>query len=196
MASLAPVLGDMGKAQEPSETVYRFATPECQVRMSVEYFGRFLSKDFGFRDRLTNRGFCLSATGEKDRNCLSQFSGSIAVAHYHFDSRFHSQVPLKMRERVLTIDHDIRMRPRPPFEGVLTVQEKVVSDIQAFGFNQNDSKETSVASSLPLWCLLRQDLYLNDQTAPFLIVHWKHTFDAINLVDVIPGDQTQWIKSA
>jgi len=24
-----------------------------------------------------------------------------------------------------------------------------------------------------------------------LIVHWKHTFDSITVVDVIPGDETQ-----
>jgi hypothetical protein len=193
LASLAPTLGAMGKAKDVSENVHRFSTPECDVRMSVEYFGKFLSKDFGFRDRLTNRGFCLSANGETDRNCLSQFSGSIAIAHYHFDSHSHSPVPMKMRERVLTIDQDIRMSTRPPFEGVLAVQQKVVSDIQAFGYKQNDPQATS-PDDKSLWCLLRQDLYLNDQPAPFLIVHWKHTFDAINLVDVIPGDQTQRIS--
>jgi hypothetical protein len=190
LASLAPALGAMGKTKTGSENVYRFSTPECEVRMSVEYFEKLMRNDFGFRDRLTNRGFCLSGIGETDRNCLSQFAGSMAIAHYHFDSRSHSQVPLKIRERVLTIDHDIRMSPRPTFEGVLPVQGKVVSDIQAFGYKQNDPQATPSA----LWCLLRQDLYLNDQTAPFLIVHWKHTFDAINLVDVIPGDQTQWIS--
>jgi hypothetical protein len=189
LASL-PILGAMGKAKDVSETVYRFSTPECEVRMSVEYFGKFLSKDLAFRDRLTNRGFCLSANGETDHNCLSQFSGSLAIARYHFDSHSHSQVPLQLRERVLTIDHDVRMSPRPPFEAVLPVQSKVVSDIQAFGYKPNDSQTTSSA----LWCLLRQDLYLNDQLAPFLTVHWKHTFDAIDLVDVIPGEQTQWIS--
>jgi hypothetical protein len=189
LASL-PTLGAMGKAKDVSETVYRFSTPECEIRMSVEYFGKFLSNDFAFRDRLTNRGFCLSADGETDHNCLSEFSGSMAIAHYHFDSRSHSQIPLKMRERVLTIDHDLRMSPRPPFESILPVQRKVVSDIQAFGYKENEPQKTSSA----LWCLLRQDLYLNDQTTPFLIVHWKHTFDSINLVDMIPGDQTEWIS--
>jgi hypothetical protein len=27
-----------------------------------------------------------------------------------------------------------------------------------------------------------------------LIVHWKHTLDFISLVDVIPGDETEWIR--
>ena len=41
--------------------------------------------------------------------------------------------------------------------------------------------------------MLRQDLFLNDQSSAFLTVHWKHTFDMISLVDVIPGDATEQI---
>jgi len=51
--------------------------------------------------------------------------------------------------------------------------------------------EHAADASLAVWFLLRQDLYLNDQAAPFLIVHWKHTLNFISLVDVIPGDGTQ-----
>ena len=47
---------------------------------------------------------------------------------------------------------------------------------------------------LAAWRLLRQDLYLNSQTTAFLIVHWKHTLDVISLVDVIPGDDTEWVR--
>jgi hypothetical protein len=163
--------------------------------MSVQYFGSLLNKGFRFRDRLTSRPFCLSEKGEEDRNCLPRFSGSMAIAHYHFRSRLNLQTPLNLRERVLTIDHDSRMNPRPPFERVLAVEREVVSDIQAFGYTPDSPEEaTSHATSLALWCLLRQDLYLNDQTAPFLIVHWKHTLDFIDLVDVIPGDRTQLIS--
>jgi hypothetical protein len=70
----------------------------------------------------------------------------------------------------------------------------VVSDIQAFGYDQDDPQQAaSEPKSHTLWCLLRQDLYLNDQTKAFLIVHWKHTVNFITLVDVIPGDGTQLI---
>jgi len=182
-----------GKSERKSETICRFLTPECEVRMSVQYFGNSLTKDLRFRDRLTNRAFCLSANGEENRNCLPRFSGSMAIALYHF--RPHSHISLNLRERVLTIDHDSRMSPRPPFERVLAVERQVVSDIQAFGYNQADPGEAaSDATSLTLWCLLRQDLYLNEQAAPFLIVHWKHTLNFISLVDVIAGERTQLIS--
>jgi hypothetical protein len=162
--------------------------------MRVEYYQKSSTRSFRFRDSLTNRAFCLSADGEKDQNCLQRFRGSIAIARYRFRSRLPLQVPLKLRERVLTIDRDNRMDLRPPFERVLPLDREVASDIQAFGYNQDDPKQTT-AETERFWCLLRQDLYLNDQPTAFLIVHWKHTVNFIGLVDVIPGDRTQSIAN-
>jgi hypothetical protein len=181
------------RSDKDSETVFRIRTPEYEVRMSVEYFGRSETGSLRFRDSLTRQSFCLSANGEEDRNCAARFSGSMAIAHYHFRSRAHVQPPLQLRERVLTIDHDSRLDPRPPFERLLAVERETVSDIQAFGFEPNRS--TPDAQRLALWCLLRQDLFLNQQSTAFLIVHWKHTFDAIHLLDVIPGDRTELLQS-
>jgi hypothetical protein len=193
MASFA-LTARSGKSERKSETRYRILTPECEVRMSVEYFGNSLREGFRFRDRLTNRSFCLSANGEEDHNCLSRFSGSMAIALYHFRSHPHTQMPLNLRERVRTVDHDARMNPRAPFERLLAIEKDVVSDIQVFGYTQDAPKEGESDSSVTIWCLLRQDLYLNGQTAPFLIVHWKHTLNLISLVDVIPGDSAQIIS--
>jgi hypothetical protein len=174
------------KPKQESEAVYRFLTPECEVRMSVEYFGNSEANSLRFRDSLTSRAFCLSADGQENRGCAQQFTGSLAIAHYRFRSRLHSPLPLHLRERVFTIDHDSRMDPRPPFEKLLAVERNTVSDIQAFGYNPGNAEPRP----LPIWCLVRQDLFLNDQSTAFLIVHWKHTFDAISLLDVIPGDRT------
>jgi len=182
------------KSEKQSETVYRFLTPECEGRMTVEYFAYSAAKSLRFRDRLSNRAFCLSANGEEDRSCLEHFSGSMAVARYDFRPRLRSQPLFNLRERVLTIDHDNRLAPRPPFERTLAAERNVVSDIQVFGYNRDDPEQAAPgARPFTLWCLLRQDLYLNDQSAAFLIVHWKHTFNFISLVDVIPGEQTQLI---
>ncbi len=183
------------KSEKESETVYRILTPECEVRMSVEYFGSGEMNTLRFRDDQTQRRFCLTPDGVEDRNCAARFSGSMAIAHYHFRSHRHSPPPLNMRERVLTIDHHSRMDPRPPFERLLAVQRDIASDIQAFGYNPNNPEQSaSGAKPVPLWCLVRQDLFLNDQQTAFLIVHWKHSFDAITLLDVIPGDGTESIQ--
>jgi hypothetical protein len=183
------------KSEKESETVYRIQTPECEVRMSVEYFGNSEVNSLRFRDFLTKRAFCVAPNGEEDRACAERFSGSMAIAHYHFRSHHHSPPPFNLRERVLTIDHHSRMDPRPPFERLLKVERETVSDIQAFGYNPNTPQSPQPdAKPLALWCLLRQDLFLNQQDAAFLIVHWKHTFDAITLLDVIPGDQTESVE--
>jgi hypothetical protein len=184
------------RSEEPPETVFRFLTPECEVRMSVQYFENSSAKSFRFRDNLTNRAFCLSADGKEGGSCLERFAGSMAIARYNFRSRVHTRTPFSLRERVLTIDHDNRMNPRPPFERILAVEREVVSDIQAFGYNPDDhsSQMGSGAKPLAVWCLLRQDLYLNDEATAFLIVHWKHSLDFIGLVDVIPGEGTQLVR--
>jgi hypothetical protein len=181
------------KAENRSESSYRFRTPECEVRMNVQFLANSSTEGFRFRDRLTNRTFCLSANGEESHGCLERFVGAMAIARYAFRSRRHSAAPLNLRERVMTIDNDSRMTPRPPFERVLAAEREVVSDIQAFGYNPDDPQQTALRTQ-PAWRLLRQDLYLNNQTAAFLIVHWKHTLDVISLVDVIPGDETEWIR--
>jgi len=173
--------------EQPRETVYRLQTPECEVRMSVEYFGKSV-KNFRFRDQLSDRAFCLSANGNENQSCVEEFTGSVAVAYYHFRPRSNSQ--LNLRERVLTIDHDNRMAPRPPFERTLPIQRDMASDIQAFGYTRDFSSHEQLVAPSP-WRLLRQDLFLNDQAAAFVIVHWKHTIESITLVDVIPGDQTK-----
>ena len=181
------------KSHKQSETVYRFLNPECEVEMRVQYFPKSSTNSFRFRDSMTDRAFCLAADGEENRTCLKRFTGSIAIARYRFRPRLQSQMLLSLRERVLTIDRDSRMGARAPFERVLPLDREVVSDIQAFGYNPDDPKQ---AASPPqgVWCLLRQDLYLNDQATAFLIVHWKHTLNLISLVDVIPGDGTQSIS--
>lgn len=182
------------KSQSNAETAYRLLTPECEVQMSVEYFARTSTESFRFRDSLTNRSFCLSTPGQEDRSCEQHFSGSMAIARYHLRSRLPSRAAVALRERVLTIDHDARMSPRGPFERVLAAERDIVSDIQAFGYDPNDpTRPRPDAGPVPVWCLLRQDLYLNDQTTAFLIVHWKHTLDSIRLVDIIPGDRTELV---
>jgi hypothetical protein len=183
------------KSEKHSDPSYHFLTPDCEVRMSVQFLANASTEGFRFRDGLTNRTFCLSADGEENRGCLQRFVGAMAIARYVFRSRRHSPAPLNLRERVQTIDNDSRMNPRPPFERVLTAEREVVSDIQAFGYNPDDPQQASFSTRpLAAWRLLRQDLYLNGQPTAFLIVHWKHTLDFISLVDVIPGDDTELIR--
>lgn len=163
---------------ELAETVYHFSVAGCAVRMTVEFYNNYASAGFWFEERRSRRSFCLSAQGETGRGCLTDFHGAIAIVHYHI--RPHA----KLREQVRTIDRDIRVGERPPFERTLSVVDGIVSDIQAFGYQGNAPAPRGPEP----WCFLRQDLYLDGQNAPFITVHWKHTASAIQLLDVIPGD--------
>ena len=171
------------QSEKRSDADYRFLTLECEVRMSVQFFANSSTEGFRFRDRLTNRAFCLSANGGENRGCLERFVGAMAIARYDFRSGVTLPSPLNLRERVLTINNDSRMNAPPPFERDWAVEREVMSDLQAFGYNPNDPQQAAVSTKpLAAWRLLRQDLYLNGQPSAFLIVHWKHTLDFMRFV--------------
>jgi hypothetical protein len=161
-----------------AETVYHFSVAGCEVRMSVEFYNRYASAGFWFDERRTDRSFCLSASGVTGRNCLKNFRGSLAIVRYHISPH------ATLREQVRTIDRDGRLSERPPFERTLSVVDGVVSDIQAFGYEGNGPAGRGPEP----WCFLRQDLYFDERSAPFVTIHWKHMVSAIRLLDVIPGD--------
>jgi hypothetical protein len=55
------------QSENRSEVSYHFLTSECEVRMSVQFLANSSAEGFYFRDRLTNRAFCLSANGEENQ---------------------------------------------------------------------------------------------------------------------------------
>jgi len=68
----------------------------------------------------------------------------------------------------------------------------VGSDLQAFGYEPAPKDEASFDQHGP-WYLYRQDLFLEPQRAPFLVVYWKHALASIRVLDLILGDQT-WVE--
>jgi hypothetical protein len=87
------------------------------------------------------------------------------------------------------------LNERAPYERALALQGGLASDIQAFGYEAKDgSPAASNAESHEPWCLFRQDLYFDQQSQPFLVLHWKHTLSAIRVLDLIPGEHTRLIE--
>jgi hypothetical protein len=175
------------------ETVHRFQTPEWDIQMTVEFYDRYASKGFWFNEQRSNREYCLSATGEEARHCLGGFTGSLAVAQYRIRPRSMASRLTILREHVRTIDQDDRLETRAPFDRALALQDGIASDIQVFGYEPGPSSARDQSSERYVpWCLLRQDLYFDKQSSPFLVVHWKHTLSAIRILDIVPGGQT-WV---
>lgn len=171
-------------AAESEGPVYRFAAAGQVIRMTVKFFDNYRSEGFVFRK--ADRDFCLSREGNKGSDCLPRFDGALAVAQYRLLSSSEAGSRLTLREVVRAIDGDVHLALKPPSERTIRFEAGAASDIQAFG----------VAAGTPpigsgVWCILRQDLYVGNLDTPFLVIHWKHTANAIRLLDVMPVGGTR-----
>jgi hypothetical protein len=183
-------------APHRDETMHRFETPEWSVQMTVKFYDRYNSRGFWFTEQQSSRAYCLSGAGEESKNCLDRFSGSLAVAQYLVQPRSTAVHLRALREHVRTIDQDDRLSERAPFERAIELRDGLASDIQVFGYVPEPSAVHQQAASErnEPWCLLRQDLYFDEQRSPFLVVHWKHTLSAIRILDVVPWGQTRMLE--
>jgi hypothetical protein len=167
---------------------YRFRTADAEIEMTIEFHDGYASRGFWFREQMSNRRFCLSAEDAEGRNCLASFRGSLAIARYRVRPRARAPAELVLREYVRTIDRDVRLPDRPPFERSIALKKGAGTDLQAFGYEPAQEERSSDRHGP--WYLYRQDLYLQKERAPFLIVYWKHALTSIRVLDLIPGDQT------
>ena len=174
------------------EEVYRFRTADAEIEMTIEFHDAYSSRGFWFGEQMSNRSFCLFAGGEEGRNCVAGFRGSLAIARFRVRPRSHRTAEPVMREGVRTIDQDARLPDRPPFDRSIVLNKGVGSDPQAFGYEAALVDEPIPGQHGP-WYLYRQDLFLEPQRAPFLVVYWKHAWASIRVLDIIPGDQT-WLE--
>src|SRR5439155_8970143 len=117
----------------------------------------------------------------------------LAIARYQVQMQWKPQRAPALREHVRTIDQDSRLGFRPPFERTIELRQGVASDLQAFGYETAPPASSAGARSVDEggpWYYFRQDLYFDWRNTPFLVVHWRHAFDAIRILDVIPGEGT------
>ncbi len=178
--------------RKASGPVYWFETGGYTIRLTFEYQDNYRSNGFGFRERQSDRLFCLSTGGRENQDCLQGFRRSLAIAHYRLRWRGTSVPNLLLRELVREIDRSDAVAPRPTYERSIPLQGGIASDIQAFGYAvAPDNSNGEGALSPEVWWLARQDLFLGDANKPFLVVHWKHRLDAIRVLDLIPGAGTR-----
>jgi hypothetical protein len=170
------------------QEAYRFRTADVEIEMTIEFHDGYTSRGFWFDEQMSNRRYCLSPDGREGRNCVAAFRGSLAIARYRV-RRSRRPAELVLREYVRTIDHDDRIADRPPFERTIVLKKGVGSDLQAFGY-EPAPEDAPLTNRHGPWYLYRQDLYLEPQRAPFLILYWKHALASIRVLDLIPGDET------
>ena len=188
-------LAGLGAARAATtEHVYRFATDRCEIQVSVEFHDRYSSRGLWFNNYPLDRPFCLSLKGEKDHDCAGSFVGSLAIARYEVRSHSKHRQVSTLREYVRDIDRDERLEPRPPFYRKVELHRGVASDLQAFGYKDSGSLPPTLPDSASPWYYFRQDLYLEADRAPFLIIHWKHALSEIRMLDIIPAGGTSLVS--
>jgi hypothetical protein len=169
--------------------VHRFRTGPFRIQMTVEYHDGYTSRGLWLREHISNTQFCLSAKGDPGQNCIVEFHGSLAIAQYSIDLQASGEPVATLRDCVRTVDQDVRLHPRPPFERTIELKQGIGSDLQAFGYEPSRDGENISAIHSP-WYLFRQDLYIGRQAKPFLAIFWKHALQHIRVLDVIPGEET------
>ncbi|HEY1342962.1 MAG TPA: hypothetical protein VGF59_35915 [Bryobacteraceae bacterium] len=188
----AASLAFLSPAAAKDKEAYRFQTADAEIEMTIEFHDGYASRGFWFGEQISECNYCLSAGGEEGRDCIAGFRGSLAIARYRVRPRLHPPAEPVLREHVRTIDHDLRLPDRPPFERSIVLKKGIGSDLQAFGYETAPENEPFAHRHGP-WYLYRQDLFLEPQRAPFLTVYWKHALASIRVLDLIPGDQT-WLQ--
>ncbi len=173
-----------------SENVYRFETATHTVRLTFEYWDNYNSSAMRFRERMFNHPFCLAPDGQEVTDCPQDFKGSLAIAHYQVHLNGTSASEPCLREMVRDIDRSATVPARRPFERTIPLQQGIASDVQVFGYSDSSA---ALGSSAEVWWLARQDLYLDQQSVPFLVLHWRHQLDGIRVLDMLPGPGTRQV---
>ena len=113
------------------ENVLRFNTVKYDIVIAVDAYDRYSSQGFWFDERATQDHFCLSDGGDRNRDCLKGFVGSLAVVKYRFRSQTGDVRHTELREHVRTIDQDDTLPQRAPTDRAIELIRGLGSDIQA-----------------------------------------------------------------
>jgi hypothetical protein len=116
---------------------------------------------------------------------IERFVGALAVATYGFRRK---DVPKSatLRELVTVLAHSEGLDDRPPYFREQALVQGVVTDIQAFGYDESavpgPERAALRVSRSRTWTVYRQELFLDGDSEPFGVVDWKHTLNRIELV--------------
>lgn len=166
---------------------FTIGTPTFEIEASVEYRDAVSASSLSFQQGSDSRSFCLSPLGDERQNCVRDFAGSLAFASYHCKPIGRERpICSSLTEVVRLIDRDNAVPDRAPFRRTIALIAGRATDIQVFGMKQSGVSRGIERASDPAWCLFRQELFWDQETNPFLVLHWKHTLPAIRLLDVAP----------
>jgi hypothetical protein len=174
-------------AAEPQR--YTFASVDHIITMDVRFSDPYLGKRLAFYDDAVRKEICLVGNGEAGA-CPQLFVGIVATVTFRVKrTGGNLRGKTSVREYVTVTAQSPDLPQRPPFERTQVLTHGAISDLQVFGYDESDIAEGErdaerQKSKERLWRLCRQELYLNDETAPFAIIKWRFTLDAIEIASV------------
>src|SRR5688572_2966111 len=171
-------------AAQQAEDMHRFTTKRHVIQMTVssseQYAGRRLTVYTGTKP---DRERCVSGDG-LDGRCMERFVGAVATVRYTVKNRnARPAQKARLREHVTLTAQSDGLPERPPFSKRIELVNGVGSDLQVFGYDEAEMKESERSlmhqSGSTMWRLFRQELYIDDERNPFAIIEWKHMLSRI-----------------
>jgi hypothetical protein len=178
----------LGKAEAPPDG-YGFSTAKYDVRMRVSFPAPYEGKRLSTH-RSTDPGKedCLStATGAF--GCIDSFVGALAVVRFAVNRADNGKpAAASIREVVTVVEQSPGMAVRPPFTMSIKLVGGIGTDLQAFGYDESPLPEVQRAAEREAakrtWRRYRQELYLDKDRQPFVVVEWLHTTTQIRVLRV------------
>jgi tetratricopeptide (TPR) repeat protein len=178
-------------ADEPQR--YTFTSGEYIISMDVRFSDPYVTKRLAYyNDRTPRKEICLVGNGETGA-CPDRFTGAVATVTFTVKrARGKLRGKTTIREYVAVVAQSPDLPPRPPFDKTQVLTNGVISDLQAFGYDEGDVAEGDREAEREqakerLWRICRQELYLNGETVPFAIISWRYTLQKIEILQVQGG---------
>jgi hypothetical protein len=172
---------------------HTFTSGDHIINMDVRFSEPYTGRRLVFYDEADPlKEICLIGNGEAGA-CPNRFVGIVATVTFHVQRATGKlRGKTSIREHVTVIAQSPDLPPRLPFDKTQVLAHGAINDLQAFGYDESDIAEGGreaerLESKKRLWRLCRQELYLNGETAPFAIIKWRYTLDAIEILSVGAG---------
>jgi hypothetical protein len=169
---------------------HMFLAGDRMVALDIRFFDPYRGTRLVFyRDEEPGKSICWSGDGQ-DGKCPEHFVGTLATVTYTVKrSGGNLRGKTVVRESVSVTSQSPDLPSRPPVERAQSLLNGVLTDVQAFGYDESDVPEgeregVRKRAKERLWRVCRQELYLDCETVPFAVITWRYTLDTIEILGV------------
>jgi hypothetical protein len=169
---------------------HTFAAGDRIITIDIRFFDPYRGSRLVFyRDEDPGLPICWSGDGQSGE-CPEHFVGALATATYRVKgSAGRLRRKTAIREAVTVTAQSPDLPPRPRLERRQVLLNGVLTDVQAFGYDESNIPESEregvrKQAKLRLWRVCRQELYFDREILPFAIITWRYTLDTIEILGV------------